>query len=217
MSRAIARQMHPGRCGCFLAQRLREAASTDGPIAGAAAKIPAKLVVDLPRLFQIITVIPLEERHDETGRAIAALRALAFDHRALDRMQLAVTGGDTFHRHHFAPSQQRQRDEATVDGAVANLALRVAIPDGYRAGAAIAFGATFLGTGATCTAQIFEERGIGRAARTRTARPFNVNSRTPCISIRLSLAEKAFSATNSYPGVSESTTGRACSPRDSPA
>ena len=57
------------------------AASRIGAVTGAAAEIAAELFVELRRRLQILAVVAFEERHDETGRAVAALRSEIFDHR----------------------------------------------------------------------------------------------------------------------------------------
>src|SRR5437762_10956010 len=59
----------------------------DWTIAGAATKIPAKLVIELLLAPNIMAVVALEHRNNESRRAITALRAMPLDHGSLHRMQ----------------------------------------------------------------------------------------------------------------------------------
>src|SRR2546423_4643153 len=117
----------------------------DGAVTGATTQIAAELFVELRRGLEVLPIISFEERHDETRRAIAALRSEILDHRFLDRMHFRTR--DAFDRNDLAAGHERQRDETTVDGAVTTPAARVTIDDRDRARAAIAFRATFLRTG----------------------------------------------------------------------
>ena len=87
-----------------------------------------------------------------------------FDHLFLHGMQPA-RAGHAFHRDDLAPVHQTERDQATVNRAVSGAAFGIAIDDGNGAGPAIAFRATFLGTGQTVAPQIFQERKIAGAIR----------------------------------------------------
>ena len=62
----------------------------DRAVASAAAEITAKLVVELVLRPDVIPVIAFEQRHDEPGCAIAALRPMPLDHVPLHRMQFRV-------------------------------------------------------------------------------------------------------------------------------
>jgi hypothetical protein len=87
---------------------------------------------------------------------------VTLDHGLLNGVQLG-TARDTFDRYDFATCQQRERDEAAIDGAIAGTALSIAVENGDRARAAITLGATFLGTRAAGAAKIFEQREVGGA------------------------------------------------------
>ncbi len=92
------------------------------PVARAAAKIPAELIVELVGRAEVIAIVALEQRHDESRRAIAALRAVALDHLLLHRMQ-SGTARHAFDGDHFAPRQQADGNQTTVDRAIGSLAL----------------------------------------------------------------------------------------------
>src|SRR2546429_9637898 len=100
----------------------------NGAVAGAAAEIAAELIVELIVGVEIVPIVAFEERENEPGRAIAALRAVAFDHLLLDRMELTIRG-DAFDADNFAASHQAKRHQATIDGAIAGLCARVAVDD----------------------------------------------------------------------------------------
>src|SRR5438067_2224736 len=133
---------------------------TDGPITGAAVQVAAELFVELRGGLQVLAVVAFEERHDEAGGAVAALRSEVFHHRLLDRMKFRAR--DALDRDDVATGHQRQRNKTTVDGAVAAFAARIAVDDRDRARAAIAFGAPFLRTGQAAGAQPFEQGDIRR-------------------------------------------------------
>ena len=59
-------------------------------------------------------------------------------------------------------SQQRQRHETSVDGAIARFAVNIAVEDGDGTCAAIAFRAAFLGAGQAAGAEEFEQGRVGR-------------------------------------------------------
>ena len=120
--------------------------------------------------MDVVAVITLEERHDEPRSAIAALGPVALDHFLLHGMQVSEFGvrssgfgvGDAFDADDFTPRHQAERHEATVDGAITRPPLRVALDEGDRARAAIAFRATFLRAGQAGAAQEFKQRRVGR-------------------------------------------------------
>src|ERR1035441_1140808 len=96
--------------------------------------------------MDIVAVITLEERHDESWGAVAALGTVALGHFPLHGMK-SLTGRDAFDADDFTPRHQAEWHEATVDGAITRLPLRVAVNHDDRARAAIALSATFLPAG----------------------------------------------------------------------
>src|SRR5262249_20798936 len=136
----------------------------DGTIARATAEVAAKLIVELVGGADVAAVVALEKGHDETGSAVAALRTVALDHVLLNRVERSVTS-DALNRNDFASGHETQWDEVSVDRTIARFALGIAVNDGDRAGAAIAFGAAFLGASQTGAAKVLEQRSIGRAVR----------------------------------------------------
>ena len=90
-----------------------ERSLSDRTIPGASAEIPAKLVIELPLAVEILAVIALEHRHDDPRRAVAALRAVAFHHGLLDRVQFAV--GQALHGDQLPPMHRSQRRQAAVE------------------------------------------------------------------------------------------------------
>ena len=89
---------------------------------------------------------------------------MTLDHFLLDGVELAGAG-DPFHRDDFAPGHEANRHEATVDGAIARLALGIPVNDRHRARAAIPLGAAFFGAGQPRATEVFEQGGIGGAVR----------------------------------------------------
>src|SRR5438067_2342284 len=106
---------HEGLDGCF----------ADRTAASAAAEITAKLNIQLVGLAYIAAVVPLEKRHNEPRRAIAALRAVALDHLLLHRMEFFAS--DSLNGNDFAPGHQAERHQATIDRAITRSALRIAV------------------------------------------------------------------------------------------
>ena len=129
----------------------------DRPIAGAAAQVAGQRIADrfarghrAVRAALLVTMLFVyrPHRHDEARRAEAALRAVAFDHRLLHRMQRAVRLAQVFDGvERFAVERGHELD-ARVDRLEVDAARRVALADHDRACAAVAFGAAFLGAGA---------------------------------------------------------------------
>ena len=76
-----------------------------------------------------------------------ALRRVGIDQSLLHRMQRAVRLRETLDGDDRQGVHLRHQHEAGIDGAVDDPSVLLRQPDHHRAGAAIAFGATFLGTG----------------------------------------------------------------------
>ena len=118
----------------------------DRPIAGAAAEIAGdpvghRVAVERPRIGRLIEG---EQAHDEAGRAEAALRGVALDHRGLHRMELALRADKVLDRDDLGAVDLAEELDAGVDRLVDQPA--VAEPaDGDRAGAAVALAAALLG------------------------------------------------------------------------
>jgi len=138
-------------------QRLRGGA--DRRVAGAAAQVAGDRVV-AGRAF----VRGAEQAHDETRRAVAALRARMVDQRLLHRVQRRAVG-ERLDGRDLAPRQQPDGQQAAVDGAVVRAPLRVGLDQRHRACAAIAVAATFLGAVRAVPLQPAQQRLCGiRAA-----------------------------------------------------
>ena len=135
----------------------------DRPVAGAAAQVAGQGVVDLAaaRLPAVLFQVHAPQRHDEAGRAEAALGTVAFDHRLLHRMQGAVGLLQVFDREQRLAVERGGELDAGVDRLQRQLAI-LERADDDRAGAAVAFGAAFLGAGAVqILAQMLQD-GAGR-------------------------------------------------------
>ncbi len=105
-------------------------------------------------------MIEREQAHHEAGRAEPALRAVLLDHRLLHGMQPAFAR-EIFHRDDLAAVGLAREQNARVDGLI-DEPLAPHPPQHDRAGAAVAFGAAFLGAGrAFAQAQIIEQRQRG--------------------------------------------------------
>ncbi len=118
----------------------------DRRVAGAAAEIAGQRIVD--RLFAGCVAAGLaerEQRHHETGRAEAALRAMMIDHRGLHGMQGPIVVFQMLDSEKLAAVEGADRLDAGIDGAVDQPAvLRPHHHHGARA--AIALVAALLGS-----------------------------------------------------------------------
>ena len=91
----------------------------DRGVAGAAAEIAGERVVDRLLAGQRVGRAGQgEHRHDEAGRAEAALRAVAVDHRLLHRVQPPVGALEVLDGEQLAAVEGRHELDAGVDGAV---------------------------------------------------------------------------------------------------
>ncbi len=108
-------------------------------------------------------IVLAEQADHEARSAVAALRSTGLDHRALDRVQGAVAGGDALDADNRLAVGGSQRDQAAVDRFETNAAARVGADHGDRARAALALGAAFLAAGAARRAQPLQQRGVGVA------------------------------------------------------
>jgi hypothetical protein len=117
-------------------------------------------------MFVTVFFIQRPHRHHEAGGAEAALRAVAFDHCFLYRMQRAVGLTQIFDGEQRFSVESRKKLDARVDGLEADCASVVAFAQDDRTGATVAFGAAFLGAGAERVfAQVLEDRASdGRVA-----------------------------------------------------
>ncbi len=88
-----------------------------------------------------------EHRHRKARRAEAALRGVGIDQSLLHRMERAVRLRQTLDRDHRQGVDLRHQHETGIDGAVGHAPVILRQTDHHGAGAAIAFGAAFLGAG----------------------------------------------------------------------
>ena len=147
----------------------------DGPVAGAAAQVARQRVL---RLLARdggtgALVVQREQAHHEAGSAETALRAVAFDHRALRRVQLLQAGrragalagrrlGDVLGGPDGLAVHAVRQPDAAVDGTHAQAAVGPALAHGHGAGAAVTAGAALLHRGAVqVVAQQLQQRAVG--------------------------------------------------------
>ena len=129
----------------------------DRAVAGAAAQIAGDDVAHRHALGARRADAAAVERHHEAGRAEAALRAVALDQLALDRVRAA----QAFDGPQRLAVEHRQEEDAGIDRAPLDR-VAVQLAEQHGAGAAIALGAAFLGAGAAeRVAQIVEDGGGG--------------------------------------------------------
>ena len=140
----------------------------DRRIARAAAEVAGERVVDPLRAQRGGAVVGLgvvlverEQRHHEAGRAEAALRAVALDHRPLHGVRRAVRAGEVLDRQQLAAVQLADEPDAGVDRLVADAPVSEP-PDRDRAGAAVALVAALLGAGPPLDQAQPVEHGQGR-------------------------------------------------------
>ena len=131
-------------------------------VAGAAAQIAAQRIIDLSACGPGDRLQQTGQAHHDAGRAKTALRAMTLGHGLLHRVQLAVGALQAFHRLDRLAIQRGHQLQATVDAGVSyRRAVGVELTDQHNAGAAVAFGAAFLGAGAVqMLAQVIKHRGV---------------------------------------------------------
>ena len=135
----------------------------DRPVAGAAAQVARQRVAHRLPIGPAGVLVEPEQAHHEAGRAEAALRAVALDHRLLHRMQ-RVGRGEALHRVDGLAVHGRQQADAGVD-AIPREAIASRFGDRHRARAAVALGAAFLRAGElSVLAQPREQGGLRRHA-----------------------------------------------------
>src|SRR5438045_8616024 len=72
---------------------------------------------------------------------------------------------DSLNGNDFAPGHQAERHQATIDRAITRSALRIAVKNSNRAGAAIPLGAPFFRSRKAAAPKIFEQGSIRGAVR----------------------------------------------------
>ena len=149
----------------------------DGAVAGAAAQVAGEGVGDGRAVGAGgVVLVEGEQAHREAGRAEAALGAVAVRQGPLDRVQAvgAGEGGEVFDGEQRLAVEGGQQAEAGIDGPQLQRAAD-GLADHHAAGAAVAFGAAFLGAGgADVLAQPVEHRagrGDARDLAYRAAEP----------------------------------------------
>ena len=133
----------------------------DRAIAGAAAEIAGKRLVNERVLGAFAAVVEGEHRHHEARRAEPALGAIRVDERLLHRVERAVRGREPIDGEHLGAVELRHQHEAGVDRLVSQLAA-VFPPDHDGAGAAIAFRAALFRAGQPRIEPQPVEHGRGR-------------------------------------------------------
>ena len=136
----------------------------DRAIAGATAEIAGKRFMHGGAFGRLTAMMEGEHRHHETRRAEAALGGVGIDHRLLHRMERAVRCSQAFDREDGSIVDLRQHHQAGIHRLKPQRSVDLAAKDD-RAGAAIAFGASFLRSGETCAGpQPVQHRHARRSA-----------------------------------------------------
>ena len=170
LGRRLCRHVRLITAGPGLAARLHRRVD-DGAVAGAAAEVAGQRVVHRLGVDPLAAPAQRIEGHDEARRAVAALGAVAVGHGRLHRVQ-AVAARQPLHGQHVGAVEVRQGQETGIDRPEGPAVL-VPVPGAggaigpggqhHRAGAAIPFGAAFLGAGeARMLADIVQRRDVGR-------------------------------------------------------
>ena len=144
----------------------------DRPVARAAAQVARQVIGQLlarwHRAGGLVALVAGPQAHHETRGAEAALRAVAIDHALLHRVQRASSCtarfSQVFHREQCLAVQRGQKLDAGVDRLQLQRAGRVQRTQHHRAGAAVAFGAAFLGAAAMGVFAQPLQHGAGGAA-----------------------------------------------------
>nr|GEU28080.1 hypothetical protein [Tanacetum cinerariifolium] len=136
----------------------------DGAVAGAATQVAGQAVVDFAALCGLAVFIEVHapQRHHESRRAEAALRAMTVHHGLLHRVQRAAVLLQVFDRKQRLAIERGRELDAGIDRLHVQLAGRIEAADDHGAGAAIALGAAFLGAGGVQVfAQVLEHGSSG--------------------------------------------------------
>ena len=132
----------------------------DRGIAGAAAEIALQRLGDFGPARHGIAHVERIERHDDAGRAEAALRAMVVEHRLLDRVEAAGPAAKMLDGHDVAAVERGDEADAGRHRFIDEFALEEA-PDQHGAGAAIALGAALLRAGQPkLEPQVIEKRPV---------------------------------------------------------
>ena len=132
----------------------------DRTIPRATAEISAKLIVQLPIAIEILAVIPLEHRHDDPRRAVAALGAVIGHHALLDRVQLSVA--EPLDGDNFPPLHQREGRQTTIERPPDRTALRIGLDHRHRTRPAVALRAPLFRPGAPRRPHPVQKRCVRR-------------------------------------------------------
>ena len=120
----------------------------DGRVAGAAAQIPLQRPLDRGSLRIGFAHPQRIERHHDARRTEAALAAVEIQHRLLHRVQRSARRREMLDGHHMGGVEPPHEGDAGGDGLVFEFPSPQPA-DQHGAGAAIALGAAFLGSGET--------------------------------------------------------------------
>ncbi|EYD74259.1 hypothetical protein Rumeso_04123 [Rubellimicrobium mesophilum DSM 19309] len=138
-----------------------ERGADDGLVAGTAAEIALQSGLDLDRARGRARHPEAVERHDDAGRAEAALAAVVGDHGPLDGVQPALGRAQVLDGDDVAGVAGGEEADAGIDRLVAERA-SVEPSDQDRAGAAVALGAALLGAGEAPVQAQEVEQGVAR-------------------------------------------------------
>ena len=125
--------------------------SKDGAVTGTATQVARECFVRLtPIIVASVVLLQGEQRHHKARGAETALRTVAVDHCPLHAVQLALVL-EVFNADQLLAVQGRNKGQARVDTAIAQalgaFIIGMQFTHHYRAGTAVAAGATFLGAG----------------------------------------------------------------------
>ncbi|MNM87658.1 hypothetical protein D3C81_998470 [compost metagenome] len=124
----------------------------DRPVAGAAAQVAGQGIADLLARRGLaagrVLLVQRPQRHHEAGRAEPALGAMALHHGLLHRVERTVRLTQVFHGDQGLAVERGQELDAGIDRLEFDVAAVLQLADDDGTGAAVAFGAAFLGAGA---------------------------------------------------------------------
>jgi len=81
-------------------------------VAGTAAQVSGKSVVNAFSRGMVVVFVESEEGHDESRRAVSALTPIRLDHRLLNRVVRAGGIAEIFHGDHLFAVHHGEKDEA---------------------------------------------------------------------------------------------------------